>query len=141
MQDDLENQCAFLVLLLVIQITESSLDNQDGTIWKERVSASVRRRSDLSVLREGTFLESQAAGRPPRPPQSNRLILPSLSAPEHNIINLLEECNSSGIQRTCYCSKLEEVRHSCHTKLLHVSSLSLSLGFSLYPFFNQLLSA
>ncbi|KAJ9707332.1 hypothetical protein PVL29_002361 [Vitis rotundifolia] len=77
-------------------LPEPSILN-DGRIWKERVSASVRRRSDLSVMKDGNFLESEAAGRPPRPPQSNRLILPSLSAPEHNLLNLLEECNSSGI--------------------------------------------
>ncbi|RVW80539.1 hypothetical protein CK203_051250 [Vitis vinifera] len=77
-------------------LPEPSILN-DGRIWKERVSASVRRRSDLSVMKEGNFLESEAAGKPPRPPQSNRLILPSLSAPEHNLLNLLEECNSSGI--------------------------------------------
>lgn len=58
----------------------------------------MRRRPDLPVMKEGgVTLESEAVGTKPRPTQSNRLILPSLSAPEHNLLNLLEECNASGI--------------------------------------------
>ncbi|XVF13708.1 hypothetical protein REPUB_Repub08aG0230700 [Reevesia pubescens] len=76
-------------------LPEPSILN-DGSIWKERVSASVRRRADLPVMKDGGTLESEATGTKPRP-TSNRLILPSLSAPEHNLLNLLEECNASGI--------------------------------------------
>ncbi|XP_023905329.1 uncharacterized protein LOC112017092 [Quercus suber] len=77
-------------------LPEPSILN-DGRIWKERVSASVRRRADLPVMKEGVALETEAAGTKQRSTQSNRLILPSLSAPEHNLLNLLEECNPSGI--------------------------------------------
>ncbi|GAV91235.1 hypothetical protein CFOL_v3_34634 [Cephalotus follicularis] len=69
----------------------------DGRIWKERVSATVRRRDNLPVMKEGEAPESEAAGMRSRSTQSNRLILPSLSAPEHNLLKLLEECNASGI--------------------------------------------
>lgn len=48
-------------------------------------------------MKEGGPLESEGAVSKPRTSQSNRAILPSLSAPEHNILNLLEECNASGI--------------------------------------------
>lgn len=72
-------------------------NHQDGRIWKERVSATVRRRGDLPVMKEGGTLESEGAGTKPRTSQSNRMILPSLSAPEHSILKLLEECNASGI--------------------------------------------
>ncbi|KAK6263370.1 hypothetical protein QUC31_009186 [Theobroma cacao] len=77
-------------------LPEPSILN-DGRIWKERVSASVIRRGDLPVMKDGDSLESEATGTKPRPTHSNRLILPSLSAPEHNFLNLLEECNASGI--------------------------------------------
>ncbi|KAJ4728554.1 Cystic fibrosis transmembrane conductance regulator [Melia azedarach] len=78
-------------------LPEPSILN-DGRLWKERVSAGMRRRPDLPVMKEGgVTLESEAVGTKPRPTQSNRLILPSLSAPEHNLLNLLEECNASGI--------------------------------------------
>ena len=73
------------------------LCHQDGRIWKERVSASVRRRADLPLIKDGGTLESEATGTKPRPTHSNRLILPSQSAPEHDLLNLLEECNASGI--------------------------------------------
>ncbi|KAK9275142.1 hypothetical protein L1049_022401 [Liquidambar formosana] len=77
-------------------LPEPSILN-DGRFWKERVSASIQRRADLPVMKEGGSLESESGGPKPRPPHSNRLILPSLSAPEHNLLNLLEECNASGI--------------------------------------------
>ncbi|XP_009766590.1 uncharacterized protein LOC107820027 [Nicotiana tabacum] len=69
-------------------IPEPSILN-DGRIWKERVSA-VRRRADIPVMQEGTTAEPEAAGTRPRPPM-NRVILPSISAPEHSILKLLEE--------------------------------------------------
>ncbi|XP_065879063.1 uncharacterized protein [Euphorbia lathyris] len=81
-------------------LPEPSILN-DGRIWKERVSATVRRRGDLPVMKEGEAAlenECESAGtKPPRPARTNRLILPSMSAPEHNLIKLLEECNASGI--------------------------------------------
>ncbi|KAL6985667.1 hypothetical protein U1Q18_019042 [Sarracenia purpurea var. burkii] len=70
-------------------LPEPSILN-DGRIWKERVSAGVRRRADLPVMQEGTPIESEALATKPRPP-SKRMILPSISAPEHNILQLLEE--------------------------------------------------
>ncbi|XP_050214640.1 uncharacterized protein LOC126665775 [Mercurialis annua] len=78
-------------------LPEPSILN-DGRIWKERVSATVRRRSDLPVMKEDEALDPDESPKPkPRPTQSNRLILPSISAPEHNLLKLLEECNASGI--------------------------------------------
>lgn len=90
-----------LQLLSVLWDSDIYIFNlQDGRIWKERVSATVRRRSDISVMKEGESLGSDSGSdmKPPRPTQAgNRMILPSLSAPEHNILKLLEECNASGI--------------------------------------------
>ncbi|XP_076950899.1 uncharacterized protein LOC143624028 [Bidens hawaiensis] len=71
-------------------LPEPSILN-DGRIWKERVSAGAQRRVDLPIMQE-------EAGAPPGPetprtksrPRTNR-ILPSISAPEHNILKLLEE--------------------------------------------------
>lgn len=60
------------------------------------MSVGMRRRGDLPVMKEGGALESEVVGTRPRP-TGNRLILPSLSAPEHNLLKLLEECNASGI--------------------------------------------
>lgn len=71
----------------------------DGRIWKERVSAAhVRRRSDLPLVKEGEVGGSEElADVRIQPAQLNRMILPSLSAPEHNILHLLEEFNASRI--------------------------------------------
>ncbi|GMQ04140.1 hypothetical protein CsSME_00049665 [Camellia sinensis var. sinensis] len=82
---------------ILCPLPEPSILN-DGRIWKERVSAGtgVRRRADLPVMQEGTPMESESVGPKPRRP-SNRMILPSISAPEHNILQLLEECNASSI--------------------------------------------
>ncbi|PON63344.1 cystic fibrosis transmembrane conductance regulator, partial [Parasponia andersonii] len=79
-------------------LPEPSILN-DGRIWKEQVSATVRRRGDLPVMKEGESLEAEDAGTKPKSTQTqvNRRILPSLSAPEHDLLNLLEECNASGI--------------------------------------------
>ncbi|GMJ16039.1 hypothetical protein like AT1G31940 [Hibiscus trionum] len=81
-------------------LPEPSILN-DGRIWQERVSAtaSVRRRADLPVMKDGGSLQSEtetSSGTKHRP-SSNRMILPSQSAPEHNLLNLLEECAASGI--------------------------------------------
>lgn len=74
-------------------LPEPSILN-DGRIWKERVSSVGQRRGDMQ---EQTSAESGSLPpRIPRPP-SNRVILPSISAPEHNILKLLDECNASGI--------------------------------------------
>ncbi|KAL4565137.1 hypothetical protein LXL04_029222 [Taraxacum kok-saghyz] len=78
-------------------LPEPSILN-DGRIWKERVSAGVQRKADMPVMQE-------EMGGPPEPetprsksrPRSNRMILPSISAPEHNILKLLEECRASGM--------------------------------------------
>ncbi|CAO2819739.1 unnamed protein product [Amaranthus hypochondriacus] len=79
-------------------LPEPSILN-DGRIWKERVSAAnVMRRTDLPLMKEGSTGDSEAATETrSRPPLPNRMILPSISAPEHNLVNLLEECKSSGI--------------------------------------------
>ncbi|KAL2489776.1 hypothetical protein Fot_43068 [Forsythia ovata] len=74
-------------------LTEPSILN-DGRIWNERVSSVGQRRADLPVMHEQTPETTPITK--PRPP-SNRVILPSISAPERNILKLLEECNASGI--------------------------------------------
>ncbi|XP_058224549.1 uncharacterized protein LOC131333806 isoform X2 [Rhododendron vialii] len=78
-------------------LPEPSILN-DGRIWKERVSAGGgQRRAEMPVMQEGPRVESGPVGKkPPRPP-SNRVILPSISAPEHSLLKLLEECSPSGI--------------------------------------------
>ncbi|XP_010276771.1 PREDICTED: uncharacterized protein LOC104611435 [Nelumbo nucifera] len=76
-------------------LPEPSILN-DGRIWKEHISANAQRMSDLSVMKEESHLEPEVAGIKQQRSQSNRLILPSLSAPEHNLVHLLEECNASG---------------------------------------------
>ncbi|KAK9077827.1 hypothetical protein SSX86_006167 [Deinandra increscens subsp. villosa] len=68
-------------------LPEPSILN-DGRIWKERVSAGVQKGADLE--------ETAGSPEPDRPrtnsrPRTNRMILPSISAPEHNILKLLEE--------------------------------------------------
>ncbi|KAL6911840.1 hypothetical protein ACP4OV_000645 [Aristida adscensionis] len=67
----------------------------DGRIWKEKMSSvSARVRTDLPVVKEGSQLEpdSSSATRP-RSGVPRRAILPSVSAPEHNILALLDECD------------------------------------------------
>ncbi|XP_039134111.1 uncharacterized protein LOC120271497 [Dioscorea cayenensis subsp. rotundata] len=77
-------------------LPEPSILN-DARIWKERKSsASTRVRTDLPVVKEGSQLETETEGTKPRPTPPRRHILPSLSAPEHDLINLLEECNAAG---------------------------------------------
>lgn len=75
-------------------LPEPSILN-DGRIWKERVSSGASRRVvEAPVLQEQIHAEPELP-RTRRAP--NRHILPSISAPEHNILKLLEECNASGI--------------------------------------------
>ncbi|KAH9618454.1 hypothetical protein KSS87_012673 [Heliosperma pusillum] len=65
----------------------------DGRIWKERVTAAnERRRIDLPLMKEG-----DSAGIRSQPASSNRMILPSISAPEHNILHFLDECSASSM--------------------------------------------
>ncbi|CAN8316446.1 unnamed protein product [Cochlearia groenlandica] len=76
-------------------LPEPSILN-DGRVWKERVSASMRRRGDLVIGQD-----EESDGSVTKPSQTsqrnpNRVILPSLSAPEHDMLNLLEECKASG---------------------------------------------
>lgn len=67
---------------------------QDGRIWKERISsANARMRTDLPVVKERSHLESKAGETKPQHEPRRQTILPSMSAPEHNIIALLEECS------------------------------------------------
>jgi len=75
-------------------LPEPSILN-DGRIWKERVSASMRKKGDSQIAKDEAAAESDGSvAKPPRPSPVNRSILPSLSAPEHNLLNLLEECNA-----------------------------------------------
>ncbi|WOK92727.1 hypothetical protein Cni_G01418 [Canna indica] len=72
-------------------LPEPSIIN-DGRIWKERrTSVPGRPRSDLPVVKDASCLQ----GAKPGPNPAKRQIASSLSAPEHSIISLLEECNSS----------------------------------------------
>ncbi|KAL6501787.1 hypothetical protein OROGR_026920 [Orobanche gracilis] len=68
-------------------LPEPSILN-DGRIWKERVSSGVQRQDHTPVF-------TGSVSRKPRFP--NRVILPSVSAPEPNILKLLDECNASGV--------------------------------------------
>ncbi|KAJ0259754.1 hypothetical protein HA466_0060590 [Hirschfeldia incana] len=90
-------------------LPEPSILN-DGRIWKERVSASMRRRGDLAIAQEGIdVVESVGTNCSPAEPDGSteklsvtsqcnpkRRFLPSLSAPERHMLNLLEECKASG---------------------------------------------
>ncbi|KMT11463.1 hypothetical protein BVRB_5g107880 [Beta vulgaris subsp. vulgaris] len=80
-------------------LPEPSILN-DGRIWKERISAAnVRRRSsDVPLRKEGSSGDPEAAAATrSQPAFPNRMMLPSISAPEHNLVKMLEECNASGI--------------------------------------------
>ncbi|XP_074270263.1 uncharacterized protein LOC141593565 isoform X2 [Silene latifolia] len=71
-------------------LPEPSILN-DGRLWKERVSAAnVRKRADIALAKEGSTVDDVESRS-----QSNRMMLPSLSAPEHHLLNLLDECNVS----------------------------------------------
>ncbi|XP_019101302.1 PREDICTED: uncharacterized protein LOC104785992 [Camelina sativa] len=80
-------------------LPEPSILN-DGRLWKERVSASsMRRRGDLAIVQDGMDEESDVSVTIPSGTSqcnTNRLFLPSLSAPEHDLLNLLDECKVSG---------------------------------------------
>ncbi|XP_047306943.1 uncharacterized protein LOC124910352 [Impatiens glandulifera] len=70
-------------------LPEPSILN-DGRLWKERVSVGVRRITTDTPSVEGGNTDESVPKPKSRPP-SRRLILPSSSAPEHNILKLLEE--------------------------------------------------
>ncbi|MQL97307.1 hypothetical protein Taro_029994 [Colocasia esculenta] len=72
--------------------TQSAID---GRIWKERMSANARARSELPIVKESSDHETEATGSRTRSGSARRVILPSHSAPEHNLINLLEEYNAA----------------------------------------------
>jgi hypothetical protein len=62
-------------------------------------TAGGRVRTDLPVVKEGSQLESDSSGTRSRPAARRRAILPSVSAPEHNILALLDECDAAETQR------------------------------------------
>ncbi|EES05677.1 hypothetical protein BDA96_04G290000 [Sorghum bicolor] len=69
----------------------------DGRIWKEKMSSvSTRVRTDLPVVKEGSQLDPDSSSARSRSAVPRRAILPSVSAPEHNILALLDECDVSG---------------------------------------------
>ncbi|CAA7020379.1 unnamed protein product [Microthlaspi erraticum] len=89
LEDDQPIQCP---------LPEPSILNE-GRIWKERVSSSMRRRGDLAIVQDGMGEESDGSvTKPSGTSQCNpkRLFSPSLSAPEHHLLNILEECKASG---------------------------------------------
>eukprot|EP00252_Welwitschia_mirabilis_P012812 TRINITY_DN2834_c0_g1_i1.p1 TRINITY_DN2834_c0_g1~~TRINITY_DN2834_c0_g1_i1.p1 ORF type:complete len:136 (+),score=16.14 TRINITY_DN2834_c0_g1_i1:602-1009(+) len=65
----------------------------DGRIWKERVEASARRRSEFSIINDFRG-QSQVLQRRQQAFSSNNFITPSFSCPEHSIVKLLDECAS-----------------------------------------------
>ncbi|XBH79596.1 hypothetical protein VPH35_105525 [Triticum aestivum] len=72
----------------------------DGRIWQERMStAGGRPRTDLPVVKEGSQLEPDSSTTRSRSALRRRAILPSVSAPEHNILALLDECDVPETQR------------------------------------------
>ncbi|KAF7053550.1 hypothetical protein CFC21_061446 [Triticum aestivum] len=72
----------------------------DGRIWQERMStAGGRPRTDLPVVKEGLQLEPDSSTTRSRSAVRRRAILPSVSAPEHNILALLDECDVPESQR------------------------------------------
>ena len=59
-------------------------------------SVSTRVRTDLPVVKEGSQLDPDSSSARSRSAVPRRAILPSVSAPEHNILALLDECDVSG---------------------------------------------
>jgi hypothetical protein len=56
-------------------------------------SVSARVRTDLPVVKEASQLEPDSSGTRSRSAVHRRAILPSVSAPEHKILALLDECD------------------------------------------------
>lgn len=90
----------------------------------------MHRRGDLPVVKEGGALESESVESRPRPNQSNRLILPSISALEHNLLKLLEECDASGIQNLVSISDRNAALHSSIQNLVSFFSFFCALSAS-----------
>ena len=63
-------------------------------------SVGSRVRTDLPVVREESPLEPDAGGSRPKPVVTRRAILPSMSAPEHRFVALLEECGDLSIENS-----------------------------------------
>ncbi|KAG0472844.1 hypothetical protein HPP92_014701 [Vanilla planifolia] len=81
-------------------LPEPSILN-DGTIWKERMSSGGERaRTELPVVKEESQLAFGAVAAKPARFAPRRAILPSISAPEGDIIDLLEEYKASKEQNT-----------------------------------------
>lgn len=59
-------------------------------------SVNTRVRTDLPVVKEGLQLEPDSSSARSQSAVPRRAILPSISAPEHNILALLDECDVSG---------------------------------------------
>ncbi|KAK1308977.1 hypothetical protein QJS10_CPA09g01566 [Acorus calamus] len=76
-------------------LPEPSILN-DGQIWKERMPVNERPGADLPIMEEESHVQSNSSGKKARPSRVNHSMVPSFSAPEHNLINLLEECNVAG---------------------------------------------
>ncbi|XP_020526156.1 uncharacterized protein LOC18439219 isoform X2 [Amborella trichopoda] len=70
----------------------------DGRIWKERLAASVRRRGELPVMKEDNVGPAESPTYSSRKRHqshpANHVILPSFSAPEPNLIKMLQEFES-----------------------------------------------
>ena len=89
--------------------------------------SSARVRTDLPVVQEGLQLESDRSSTRSRSAVPRRAILPSISAPEHNIRALLDECVSNGAPATfsmvtglwsvhIYRSDLDTARSNYHER-------------------------
>ncbi|WZZ49292.1 hypothetical protein YC2023_049399 [Brassica napus] len=62
----------------------------------------MRRRGELAIAQDGVDVESDGSVTKPSPTSQcnpNRRFSPSLSAPQPHMLNLLDECKASGIQR------------------------------------------
>ncbi|KAF3790728.1 hypothetical protein EJ110_NYTH03143 [Nymphaea thermarum] len=67
----------------------------DARVWKERLAGNARRRAELPVMKDEEA-RSQPKNPIPKHPSlpTTPAFLPSLSAPEHTIRQLLEECSA-----------------------------------------------
>uniref|UniRef100_A0A453PBS9 Uncharacterized protein n=1 Tax=Aegilops tauschii subsp. strangulata TaxID=200361 RepID=A0A453PBS9_AEGTS len=81
-------------------LPEPSILHVSHALWQERMStAGGRPRTDLPVVKEGSQLEPDSSTTRSRSAVRRRAILPSVSAPEHNILALLDECDVPESQR------------------------------------------
>ncbi|CAN6486629.1 unnamed protein product [Victoria cruziana] len=67
----------------------------DARVWKERLAGNARRRAELPVMKdeEAPSQPDKSVTKHPSLPITP-VFLPSLSAPEHTIRQLLEECSA-----------------------------------------------